>query len=66
MINKSTDHGNDVPVVQLFCSSQISHVYYSLKNSAKMDIKNCQLMFLSKRNQQLGRVVQSRVNITQD
>ena len=31
-----------------------------------MDIKNCQLLFLQKRNQKLGRVVQNQVNITQD
>ena len=31
-----------------------------------MEIKNCQLLFLQKRNQKLGRVVQNQVNITQD
>ena len=31
-----------------------------------MDIKNCQLLFLQKRNKKLGRVVQNQVNITQD
>ena len=45
MINESTDHGNDVLVVQFVLLRFLMRIIQR-KNSAKMDIKNCQLLFL--------------------